>query len=120
MKRAILLWAILSIMIVPRTGANSAALLQSSGKLTMLRVHDVGTGYGPASDFINVEVVIKLDSDPTQSYGFQLRNDDQRPAREGMLDILRDAFNNNWKVTINYNITPPKKNGVIIRVWLTK
>ena len=39
------------------------SVLAAQGKLTFLRVHDVGTGYGPPSDFINVEVVIKLDSD---------------------------------------------------------
>ena len=33
---------------------------------------------------------------------------------------MRDAFNNNWIVTIDYSIDPGKNNGVIIRTWLTK
>jgi len=37
-----------------------------------------------------------------------------------MLDLLRDAFRNGWKVGINYNIDSGKKNGVINRVWVTK
>jgi len=96
------------------------ALLEDSGKLSLLRVHDVGTGYGPETDFIDVEAVIWLDTKPGMAFGFQLRNDDHRPARQGMLDVLRDAFNNNWIVTIDYEIEPGKNNGVILRVWLTK
>ncbi len=96
------------------------ALLEASGHLSFLRVHDVGTGWGPPTDFIDVEVVIMLDSQPGLAFGFQLRNDDQRPARTGMLDLLRDAFNHNWTATIDYDIEPGKNNGIIIRVWLTK
>lgn len=96
------------------------ALLESSGKLTFLRVHDVGTGFGPPSDFIDVEAVIKLDSEPTRAFGFQLRNDGNRPARAGMLDVLRDAFDRDWTVTIDFNLGAGKSNGVIIRTALAK
>jgi hypothetical protein len=96
------------------------ALLESAGKLTFLRVHDVGTGFGPPSDFIDVEVVVKLDSKPNNAFGFQLRNDNKRPARAGMLDLLRDAFNHNWVVLIDYNLDNGKTNGVIIRTALRK
>jgi hypothetical protein len=94
--------------------------LEASGKLTLLRVHDVGTRYGPPTDVIDVEVVIWLDSQPGKAFGFQLRNDGNRPARQGMLDLLRDGFEHNWNVTIDYDIDPGKNNGVMIRVWLTK
>lgn len=100
--------------------ATDADLLQSTGKLTFLRVHDVGSGYGPGSDFIDVEVVAQLDSQPGKAFGFQVRNDAQRAARQGMLDLLRDAFNNNWTVSLDYYIDPGKNNGVIIRVALRK
>ncbi len=96
------------------------ALRQSSGRLTLLRVHKKGSKYGPNNDRIDVEVVVWLDSEPGKAFGFQLRNDDNRPARQGMLDLLRDAFNNNWSTTIDYEIGPSKSNGVILRVWLTK
>ncbi|MDQ4145896.1 MAG: hypothetical protein M3198_19550 [Actinomycetota bacterium] len=96
------------------------ALLQSSGKLTFLRVHDVGTRFGPSSDQIDVEVVMKLGSQPDRAMGFQLRNDNNRPARQGMLDLLRDAFNNNWTVTVDYDLDSGRKNGVAIRVALRK
>ena len=96
------------------------ALLQSNGKLTFLRVHDVGTGFGPPADQINVEVVLKLNTEPNRAMGFQLRNDSKRPSRQGMLDLLRDAFNNNWTVSVDYNLDTGKNNGVVIRVALQK
>jgi hypothetical protein len=96
------------------------ALLQSTGKLTFLRVHDVGTAFGPQSDRIDVEVVMKLNAAPERAMGFQLRNDGNRPARQGMLDLLRDAFNHNWTVSVDYNLDDGRKNGVAIRVALAR
>jgi hypothetical protein len=117
MKR-LFLFSILSLSFFGFTKPSD--LLQASGKITLLRVHDVGTRYGPPQDQTDVETVIQLNTQPGKSFGFQLRNDGNAPAREGMLGLLRDAFNNNWTVTVDYKIDPPKKNGVIIRVWLTK
>ena len=97
-----------------------AGLVESIGRVTLLRVHDVGTAYGPPNDKIDVEVIVWLDSQPGKAFGFQLRDDSNRPARQGMLDLLRDAFRNNWTVTIDYNIDPGKNNGVITRTWVTK
>jgi len=96
------------------------ALLESSGRITFLRVHDVASGFGPPNDFLDVEVVIKLDTKPQNAFGFQLRNDNNRPARAGMLDLLRDAFSHNGTVLIDYNLDAGKSNGTIIRVALTK
>lgn len=95
-------------------------LRQTTGKLALLRVHDVGTRYGPPTDQIDVEVVINFENQPGKAYGFQLRDDAQGAARQGMLDLLRDAFNNNWTVGVDYTIDPGKNNGVIIRTWVTK
>ncbi|RNL84165.1 hypothetical protein [Halostreptopolyspora alba] len=96
------------------------ALLQSTGKLTFLRVHDRGTGFGPPDDHIDVEAVVQLDSRPGESFGFQMRDDRELPARQGMLDLLRDAFNNGWTTTLDYRIDSGDNNGVIIRVALRK
>lgn len=101
-------------------GPASAGILQASGKVTFLRVHDVGSGFGPPTDFIDVEAVVQLNTRPGESYGFKLRDDANRAAHQGMLDLLRDAFNNNHTVVIDFDIQPPRKNGIIIRVALTK
>ena len=94
--------------------------VQTDGRVTFLRVHNVGSGYGPQNDSIDVEVVTQLDSKPGQSFGFQLRNDANTWVRQGMLDLLRDAFNNNWLVMLEYDIEDGQNNGVIARVALKK
>ena len=95
-------------------------LLEAQGRITFLRVHDLGTGFGPPNDFLDVEAVILLDSQPGKGFGFQLRNDRNRPAREGMLQLLRDAFSRNEPVTIDFLRSTGKNNGTIIRVALIK
>lgn len=92
-----------------------------SGKLKLLRVHDRGTKYGPPSDQIDVEVVVQFAGQPdSKAYGLQLRTDTNGPARNGMLELLRDGFNYGWTVHIDYDIAAGHSNGRIFRVWLTK
>lgn len=91
------------------------SLLAAEGKVTLLRVHDVETGFGPPTDFIDVEVVIALDSQPGKAFGFQLRADANRNARRDMLNLLRDAFKRERRVRIDYFRTGVR-NGRIIRV----
>lgn len=88
------------------------------GRISFLRVNDVGTGFGPPSDLLDGECIIKLQGgpDPTEAYGFQLRNDDNVIAHRAMFDLIRDLFLNGRDVVIEYFIEPGKKNGRIIRV----
>ena len=94
--------------------------LNVNGQLSLLRVHDVGTAYGPPGDQLDVEVIVQFAGRPTEAYGFQLRNDGNQPARRGMLDLLRDGFNNGWTVWKDYDAVPGHHNSRAIRVWLTK
>lgn len=96
------------------------ALLNFSGRLTLLRVHDVGTKFGPPSDQIDAEVVFKLNSQPDKAFGFKLRNDTNGPAHRGMLDLLRSGFEHNFVVSTDADVPAGKKNGMSIRVWLSK
>ena len=96
------------------------ALLQSTGKLTFLRVHEVGGKFGPPTDQIDVEAVFKVHTEPARAMGFQVRNNDDRPVRQGMLDLLRDAFSNDLTVVVDYDLDTGKNNGVAIRVALKK
>ncbi len=93
------------------------SLLGADGKVTLLRVHDLGTGYGPPTDYINVEVVVWLDSMPGRAFGFQLRNDAYKASRQGMLKLLRDAFKSNRQVHLDY-VRTGFENGTILRVWI--
>jgi len=94
--------------------------LNLSGQLSLLRVHELGSGYGPPNDQLDVEVVVQFVGRANDAFGFQLRTDDNQPVREGMLGLLRDGFNRGWTVWIDYEIQAGKHNGTIVRVWLTK
>jgi hypothetical protein len=65
----------------------ASRLVASTGKVFELRVIELGSRYGPPADQIDVEVVAKLDSVPDRGMGFQLRDDANRPVRQGMLDL---------------------------------
>ena len=93
--------------------------INASGKLSLLRVHDLGTEYGPPGDAIDVEVVVQFEGRKADAFGFQLRDDANGPARRGMLDLLRDGFTHGHSVSIDYDAAPGAHNGVIMRVWLT-
>jgi hypothetical protein len=121
------------VALVALQGAALAELKQASGKVTLVRVHDVGTGYGAAPDFIDVEAVFWLDSQPGRAFGFQLRNvnpqgkdERQEVARKAMFDLLLESFRNDWKVTVEFNRPTPNdivtdaKNGTVIRLWATR
>jgi hypothetical protein len=96
------------------------ALLRSKGKVTLLRVHDVGSKFGPPRDEIDAEVVFQISTKPDNFFGFQLRDDRQRAARQGMLDLLRDAFNHGWDLEVVYDLKDGKKNAIAMRVWVVR
>lgn len=111
------------VVLLAATQIAQAQLKRASGKVTMLRVHDVGSKYGPAGDQLDVEVIFKLDTLPKMAFGFQLPNDNQMAARQGMLDLLRDAFNHGWKVHTDYSVGDvefPRSNCKVFRIWITK
>jgi hypothetical protein len=83
------------------------------GYITFLRINELGTGYGPPDLFMNVEVVVKLDSAPGEAYGFQLRQDKNSIDHQGMLNMLRAAFNQNRRVHLEYD-----RNATIFRASL--
>ena len=86
----------------------------------MLRVHDVGTKFGPPTDQIDAEVIFKLDTQPSKAFGFKLRNDTNGAVHRGMLALLQSGFDHNWLVSTDVNVPNAKNNGISIRVWLSK
>jgi len=118
LKKAIAASLFLGALAVP--GTAKADYIETTGTLTLLRVNEVGTKFGPPTDQIDVEVVIALSNRPGQYFGFQLRNDTNRSVHEAMLELLRDAYANNFKVTIDVEIPTGKNNGVLNRVFISK
>ena len=99
----------------PDTPYPFGSLLSTEGKVNLLRVHELGSKYGPSSDQIDVEAVIQLDTEPGKAFGFQLRNGKNGPESKGMLDLLRDSFAKGRRVRIDYKRTGCE-NGTILRV----
>lgn len=95
-----------------------ANLLEKTGKIVFLRAHDVGTKFGPPNDQLDVEAVFILNAINEGAFGFQLRNDNNLPARQAMFSLLRDAFVNNLPVTADFLVDTGKQNGVAIRIAL--
>lgn len=94
-------------------------VLFAEGLVTFLRTHDVGTGWGPPQDFLDAEVITRLDSIPEKAFGFQLRADSSEQSREGMLGVLRSAFNNDRRVRIEYINLEGFQNSRALRVLQT-
>lgn len=94
-------------------------LNEVAGRIVFLRAQDEGTFYGPPDDQIDVDAVFILDSSDG-AYGFTLRNDVNLVAHQAMFSLLRDAYLNDLTVTVDYLIAPGKKNGVAVRVVLTR
>jgi hypothetical protein len=88
------------------------------GQLSLLSVNEIGDDSSLFVDSTTTEVTVALNNNP-MTFGFQVRNDRNRPAHQGMLDLLRDAFNNNWTVTVDY-FTFDDMNGLVKRVDLSK
>lgn len=96
------------------------AVLQKTGKISLLRAHELNTGYGPEGDQIDGEIIFKFAGSTSRSYGFELRDNNKLPAQRAMLDLLRDGFNHNWDVTCDYRVEEGKSNAQAFRIWLTK
>jgi photosystem II stability/assembly factor-like uncharacterized protein len=93
------------------------SVLAAEGRITLLRAHDVGGGYGPPNDFLDTEAIVWLDALPGSSFGFQLRQDANASAHGEMFDLLRKAFVQNRRVQIDY-VRTGLRSGRIIRVML--
>jgi hypothetical protein len=90
-------------------------LVETVGHISFLRAHDLGTGFGKAPNFLDVEVVVLLAEQPQLALGFQLRADANEPTRTEMFDLLRSAFIAGRPVRLDYQTVGPSA-GEIIRV----
>lgn len=94
------------------------SLQATAGRITLLRVHDVDTGFGPPYDFLDAEVIVQLDSEPEKSFGIQLRTDAEAAKARAMLELLRDAFRRSSVVRLEF-IRSGCRTAKILRVIAT-
>lgn len=121
MKRfALPLVLALTLGFVLTTASAHAEFLETSGKVNLIRVQDTGQQFGPPGDVIDADVIFTLAGQPGRAWGFQLRPGANELTRAGMLDLLRDAFQNNWTVVLDFNRDPGHNNGIATRVWIVK
>ena len=91
------------------------SLLETVGRITFLRAHELGGGYGKPPNFLDCEVIVLLAEEPFRAFGFKLRADSDGPTRREMFDLLRSAFIADRPVRLDYVKTGPEV-GEIIRV----
>ena len=91
------------------------SLQAAEGRITRLRVHELGGGFGPPTDRLDAEVIVELDSEPEKAFGLQLRANAERRVAAGMLDVLRDTFNRGRPVRIEF-VRSGCRTGRIVRV----
>lgn len=77
-------------------------LFTAPGRVTMLRAHELDTGFGPRDDHLDVEVVVQLDVRPGESFGFPMRDGEHLPTTRGMLALLRRSLAKREPVQIGY------------------
>ena len=99
-------------------GLPQPGIYRAEGRVSLLRVHDSG-GYGPEDDRIDADVIFRLDTHPDRAFGFQLRDDEARPAHEGMLMLLRDALAHDFDVATDYRQLLNRANSIAFRIELT-
>jgi dienelactone hydrolase len=76
-------------------------------RISMLRAHRLGGGYGPPNDFIDAEIIAQLNERPGETFGLQLRNDQTYPAASTMFHHLRSALTNRSQIRLGYQWTGP-------------
>ena len=74
------------------------------GELAYLRVHEVGSGFGPESTSSTSKLSVA--SKEMTEGRLHTREDGNRFAHAGMLDLLRDAFNQDTIIEIEYLVNP--------------
>lgn len=77
-------------------------LFQTTGLVEWIRVNNVGTGYGPPSDFIDGEVIFKLTNE-NDRYGFKLRDNPNALVAQGGLSLLEEAMRNDWRINVDFD-----------------
>jgi len=95
------------------------ASIVSTGKITSIRAQIEGLEYGDKEDFLDAELLVKLDSAPEMTFGFR-HHEKNSPSLDMMADLLKEAYFRGLPVKILHTQLPKKKNQTIIWVELSK
>jgi hypothetical protein len=99
------------------SGLPSPGVRSASGHVNFLRVNE--GGYGPPDDFLNLEVIFKLDTQPGRAFGFSLKPDADEPAHEGALSLLLAALEQDLNMTIDFEQELNRANSRAFRFAIT-
>ena len=85
-----------------------------TGTVAQVRVQELGDRYGPHTDLIKAELIVKLTNSP-MAFGLGLVDDNTLSAHKASLNVLREAFKTNSRVRVEFSVNGPTT-GRIIRV----
>ncbi len=98
------------VFVPPQPGAMAAAY----GRVSRIRVHQHGTGFGPPSDRLPQDCVISLDTEPGATFGIEISGPGRSVGRR-MLNLVREAQKANRKIGLEYQ-SDTSYGGQVIRV----
>lgn len=88
-------------------------LVAGPSTVRMLRVHQLGDGYGPAEDHLDTEAVVALDDHPDEAFGLTLRPGPGLAASQAALHILRSAITTGGRVRLVYSPQGPSTRRIV-------
>jgi len=87
---------------VAETTSQGAGLFFTSGQLSRIRVNEINDSFGGCPNCITAEVLFKF-TNSNRWFGLRLLNDANLVPHQAAVDLLRDAFNNDWTVQVDYS-----------------
>lgn len=130
MKRLVLLAALPVILLISSSVAIAdvnpdmdsharGASIVTTGKITSIRAQIEGLEFGHKEDFLDAEILVRLDSAPEMTFGYRY-HENASPSLALMADLLKEAYFRGVPVKLFHTQLPQKKNQTIIWVELSK
>ncbi len=82
--------------------SEGAGLLSTTGQLSRIRVNEINGNFGGCPNCITAEVLFQF-TNSSRWFGLRLLNDANLAPHQAAVDLLRDAFNNDWTVQVDYS-----------------
>jgi len=89
----------LVLFAAPKAGSLQAV----DGRLAYIRINaEPGSGYGGSSNYVDADVILKLQNRENDRYVFRLRSGADALLKQATLDLLMLAYEYNWLVRVEY------------------